>query len=92
MFNVWGLDQERWGFEITQGLYEGVVVQVEDIKLDQIDQGGQVHVDYHVISIPAHMTDTDMAGDGFQTTMNEVINKFLMDAIQDYEQNRNNNT
>lgn len=91
MFNIWGVDEERWGFELTNGIYEGTVIQVDQIHLEQVNEG-QVNMDYHILSMPAHLNESDYKNDNFQTVMNEVINKFLMDAIQDYEQNRNDYT
>lgn len=91
MFNIWGVDEERWGFELTNGMYDGTVVQVDQFNFENAEQG-QVSMDYHILSIPAHLNESDFKTDNFQTVMNDVINKFLMDAVQDYEQNRNNNT
>ena len=91
MFNIWGLDEDRWGFELTDGLFEGVVIQVE--KIDVLEaETGQVVVDYHAVFIPAHLSEDDIKSDNFKNTFDQVINKFLMDAIQDHEQNRNDNT
>ena len=91
MFNIWGVDENQWGFELTDGVYEGAVIQVDQIHLQEVESG-QVNMDYHIISMPAHLNESDFRNDNFQTVMNQVINKFLMDAIQDYEQNRSDYT
>ena len=88
MFSPWAAN-DRWGVEITQGLHQGVVVQIESMELDPVNKG-QVLMDYHVIFTPAHLMEADVQGEAFQATMNEVINQLLMDAVREYEQNRNN--
>ena len=91
MYNIWSVNEKDWGFELTDGLFEGVVIQVENIDVKDAETG-QISIDYHAVFIPAHLSEEDIGSDNFQNVMNQVINKFLMDAIQDHEQNRNNNT
>lgn len=87
MYKAWSVDDKQWGFELTQGPFEGVVVQVEDIKFLNVGETGKVEIDYHVIFMPVHFTESDIKGESFQVAINEVINKFMMDAIRDHEQN-----
>lgn len=88
-FNPWAVE-DRWGFEYTSGPYAGVVIQVADINFDQAAEG-QVTAEYYKIFTPAHLSDSDLNTQAFEAAFQTTINEIVSQAIQDYEQNRNDN-
>ena len=91
MFKPWAVDGDRWGVEITQGPFEGAVIQIENVELSP-KEDGSVEVDYHLLSIPAHLNESEFKNENFNSTMQEIINEILREAVTYYESNRNNDT
>lgn len=91
LYSPWFANKEDWGFEILTGDFLGVVVQVEKVN---VQNSGEVEVDYHVINKPESLTDEELNGDLFKEVFNVVINDILKEAIENFEneQNRNNNS
>lgn len=86
LYTPWFADKE-WGFEFISGEYLGVVVQVAEVKLPE-DSGGEASVDYHVVSRPDHITEEDVQTDMFKSTFELVINDILKEAIDSYENSK----
>lgn len=92
MFRPWSVpEKDTWGIEITQGVFEGTVIQITEVRLID-NSSGNVEMDYHRIHTPAHLSETDFQGDNFSNVMSDIINQILLEAVQEYEQNRNNDT
>ena len=45
--------------ECVDGLFEGVVIQVENIDVKDAETG-QISIDYHAVFIPAHLSEEDI--------------------------------
>ena len=91
LYRPWFAGEKDWGFEIIDGEYSGVVVQVESIEFSKKDDG-TVDLDFHVIKQPESLQELDIKGDLFTKTVELIINDILKEAIDSYEQARNNNT
>ncbi len=89
LYKPWFVGEKDWGFEIVDGEYSGVVVQVESIEFSKKDDGS-VDLDYHVIRQPEDTRDLDLKGDLFTKTVEIIINDILKEAVDHYEQTRNN--
>lgn len=90
MFKPWAVG-DKWGVEITSGLFEGTVIQITEVKLVE-KEDGNVEMDYHRINTPAHLSESDFEGSNFSSVMSSIINQILLEAVQEYEQNRNNDS
>jgi hypothetical protein len=78
--------EEKWGFEIITGEFQGIVIQIEKIEFikDNIDELDMV---YHIINKPQEFEKTTI----FEETLNIVINDILKEAIGHYESSRTDN-
>jgi hypothetical protein len=91
LFKPWFVGEKDWGFEIIDGEYKGVTVQIE--KLDWPDEGkSELALDYHVVHKPEIITDEDVKGDKFKVVIEVIINDILREAIDDLKQTRDNDT
>lgn len=81
---------EDWGFEIIDGEYSGVTVQIKSIEFAAADNG-TVDMDFHIINQPEGV-GIDTKSDLFNNTVEIIINDILKEAIGLYEQTRNNDT
>lgn len=86
LYSPWFADKD-WGFEFISGEFLGVVVQVAEVKLPE-ESGGEASVDYHVIHRPEHLTEEDIQSDLFRSTFELVINDILKEAIESYENSK----
>ena len=86
LYTPWFQDND-WGFEFISGEFLGTVVQITEVKLPD-DSGGEASVDYHVINKPEHVTEEDIKGDLFRTSFELVINDILKEAIDNYENSK----
>ena len=86
LYSPW-FAEDKWGFEFISGDYLGVVVQVEEVKLPE-DSGGEASVDYHIIHRPEHITEEEVQNDLFRSTFELVINDILKEAIDNYENSK----
>lgn len=89
MFRPWAAG-DKWGVELTEGIFDGVVIQIEEVKFLDNSDNGNVEMEYNRIHTPAHLNESDFQSENFSNVMNSVINQILMEAVQHYEQNRNN--
>ena len=91
LFKPWFVGEKDWGFEIIDGEYKGVTVQIE--KLDWPDEGkSELALDYHVVHKPEIITDEDITGDKFKVIIEVIINDILKEAIDDLKQTRDYDT
>ena len=89
LYRPWFVGEKDWGFEIIDGEFSGVIVQVEQLEFSK-NNDGTVDLDYHVIKQPEDDRSIDTSGDMFAKTVELVINDILKEAIDHYEQTRNN--
>ena len=88
LYKPWFVGEADWGFEITDGEFKDVFIQIE--KLDIGDgEASNLKLDYHTIRKPELITDEDLKGQKFQSTIELIINDILREAINHYEQTRN---
>ena len=91
LFKPWFVGEKDWGFEIIDGEYNGVTVQIE--KLDWPDEGSnELALDYHVVHKPELVTDEDIKSDTFKAVVEVIINDILREAINEFKQTGNNDS
>ena len=91
LFKPWFVGEKDWGFEIIDGEFKDVTVQIE--KLDWPDDGkSELALDYHVVHKPEIITDEDVKSDKFKVVIEVIINDILREAIDDLKQTRDNDT
>lgn len=88
LYKPWFAGDKDWGFEIIDGEYSGVVVQIESIDFSSKNDG-TVDLDFHVIN-KEQFPDLDTGSDLFNKNVELIINDILKEAIDHYEQTRNN--
>lgn len=91
LYQPWFVGDKDWGFQIIDGEYSGVVVQVESIEFSKKDDG-TVDLDFHVIKQPESLQELDIKSDLFTQTVELIINDILKEAIEHYEQARDNDS
>ncbi len=91
LFKPWFVGEKDWGFEIIDGEFRNVTVQIE--KLDWPDEGNnELALDYHVVHKPELITDEDIKSDTFKAVIEVIINDILREAIDDLKQTRDNDS
>lgn len=93
LYRPWFVGESSWGFEILEGDFAEVVVQIE--KLDfASDNTSNMDIQYHVIKKPESLSESDTKGDLFKVVFETIINDILREALDTFkdEQDRNNNS
>jgi len=91
LFKPWFVGEKDWGFEIIDGEFKGVTVQIE--KLDWPEEGkNELSLDYHIVHKSELITDEDIKSDKFKVVMDIIINDILREAIDDLKQTRDYDT
>jgi hypothetical protein len=88
LYRTWFAGDKDWGFEVIDGEYSGVVVQIESIEFSKKDDG-TVDLNFHVIN-KDKFPDLDTGSDLFNKNVELIINDIFKEAIDHYEQTRNN--
>ena len=92
LYRPWFVEDKRWGFEITSGDFQGLVVQLENIDVLTEDKTG-LDVKYHVIYKPERLDDSMIKSEMLNQTFDLIINDIIQEAMSiDDEYNRDNNT
>ncbi len=91
LYKPWFVGETDWGFEIVDGEFKDVCIQIEKIDMGEGD-ANDLKLDYHTIRKPELITDEDLKGQKFQSTIELIINDILKEAIYHYEQTRDDNT
>lgn len=91
LYRPWFVGEEDWGFEIVDGEFSGIVVQIESVEFSKETAGG-VDLNFHVIKQPEDDREIDVKGDMFTRTVELIINDILREAIENYEQTGANNS
>tara|TARA_S200002703_G_C3583812_1_gene179299 strand:+ start:121 stop:432 length:312 start_codon:yes stop_codon:yes gene_type:complete len=92
LYKPWFADKERWGFEVLSGDFQGVIIQLEELKFEQVEQKSAIGINYHVIHKPEIIPKEDMKNNNFQSLIDTVVNDILNEAMENYEQHRINDT
>ena len=94
LYKPWFIKDKEWGFEIIEGEYSGVVVQVEDVKFKEetSDDNSNLSVEYHIISKPEIVSDESVKSDLFDALFQTIISDIVSEAIENYDNDRNNNS
>lgn len=90
LYKPWFANDKDWGFEVLDGEYSGVVVQIESIEFSEKNDG-TVDLNFHVIN-KEQFPDLDTGSDLFNKNVELIINDILKEAISHYEQVRSNNS
>lgn len=94
-FAKWGKDESDWGFEVIDGEFSGVVVQVTkmDMREETKEDPSNLVVEYHIIGKPEHL-DYDLKKNNlFNNLFQVIINDIVKEAVESYEHiDRDNNS
>lgn len=90
LYKPW-VEGEHWGVEIIDGEFSGVVIEIQKLDIKE-DSSGELSVDYHVIHKPELLEENLEQSDLFKNTLEIIVNDILKEAIDSYEQARNDNT
>ena len=91
LFKPWFVGED-WGFEIIDGEYKEVCIQIEKIEFDETADGN-LKLDYHTVRKPELITDEELTGPKFQAIIEVIINDILREAINEFDnKTRNNNS
>ncbi|MFZ9611071.1 MAG: hypothetical protein ACO294_10255 [Methylococcales bacterium] len=91
LFKPWFVGEKDWGFEIIDGEFKEVTVQIEKLEFPAEDSP-ELQLDYHVVHKPDHISDEDIKGDMFKAVMEAIINDILREAIDIHKQARDDDT
>lgn len=91
LYKPWFAGEKDWGFEIIDGEFSGVIVQVESLEFSDKNDSS-VDLNFHVIMKPENMEEISVKGDLFNNTVELIINDILKEAIDHYEQTRSNDS
>jgi len=78
IFKPWAVGDD-WGVEIIKGFYEGVTIQITDLKMSEEDGG--IVLDFHTINKPDHINEDFSNDTQFEVVMSDIINDILKSAI-----------
>lgn len=84
LYKPWFAGEKKWGFEITEGMFNNVVVEIESIEFAE-DTANEVELNYHVISKP-ELVSTNLSDDPvFKSQVELIINDILHEAIETFK-------
>ena len=90
LFKPWFVGED-WGFEIIDGEFKDVTLQITKFEFKESNDGN-VDLEYHVVRKPEILTDEDLKNPEFQAVVEVIINDILKEAIDHYEQTRNDDS
>ena len=90
LFKPWFVGDD-WGFEIVDGEFKEVTLQITKFEFKE-SSDGNVDLEYHVVRKPEILTDEDLKKPEFQAVVEVIINDILKEAIDHYEQTRNDDS
>jgi hypothetical protein len=91
LYRPWFVGEKDWGFEIIDGEYTDVVVQIEAIEFSKENEGS-VDLNYHLVRKPEHLQELSSSDEMFNKTVEIIINDILREAVDSYEQIRSNDS
>lgn len=94
LYRPWFLENDKWGFEIISGDYQGVVIQIEKIAFKD-DNGNpeepNLDVEYNIINKPELLKDEDLKTEMFKSTFEMIVSDIITEAIQNFENAKDRN-
>ena len=93
LYKPWFVGDTEWGFEIIDGMYSDVVIQIESLDFAS-ETSGEVELNFHVIKKP-DIFDDDLSKDPvFKSQVELILNDILLEATEIYkdEPHRDSNT
>lgn len=93
LYKPWFKDND-WGFEVIDGEYNGVVVQVTDLqfKEETSEDNSNLSVEYHVINKPEIISEESVKSDLFNALFQTIITDLVSEAIENYANNRDDDS
>lgn len=90
LYTPW-FNNEDWGFEVIDGEFSGVVVQVSEVnfKEEVQEDDSNLSVNYHIISKPEIITEEQVKGDLFNALFQTIITDIVKEAVESYEHDNN---
>lgn len=82
-YSIWSSEpgaEDKWGFRIEEGKYEGVYVKINDVIMKEDDT--TVTVDFDAISANKEHPEEFSTSEEFQAVFSLIINKILEEAIK----------
>lgn len=94
LYKPWFSKDKDWGFEVIDGEYSGVVVQVTDLQLKEetSEDNSNLSVEYHVISKPEIISEESVKSDLFNALFQTIITDLVSEAIENYANNRDDDS
>ena len=94
LYKPWFSKDKDWGFEVIDGEYSGVVVQVTDLqfKEETSEDNSNLSVEYHVISKPEIISEESVKSDLFNALFQTIITDLVSEAIENYANNRDDDS
>lgn len=94
LYKPWFSKDKDWGFEVIDGEYSGVVVQVTDLqfKEETSEDNSNLSVEYHVISKPEIISEESVKSDLFNSLFQTIITDLVSEAIENYANNRDDDS
>jgi len=91
LYTPW-FNNSDWGFEVIDGEFSGVVVQVAELELKEEteEDPSNLLANYHVISKPQIITDEQLKSDLFSALFQTIITDIVKEAIESYDQTTSN--
>lgn len=82
-----------WGFEVIDGEFSGVVVQVTDLQLkdETAEDDSNLSVNYHIINKPEIVTEEQVKSDLFNALFQTIITDIVKEAVEAYDSDNNRN-
>ena len=93
LYKPWFSKDEDWGFEVIDGEYSGVVVQVTDLQFkNEPTESDNLSVEYHIIHKPEIVSEESVKSDLFNTLFQTIITDLVSEAIENYANNRDDDS
>lgn len=84
LYKPWFVGEKDWGFEIVDGEFAGVCIQIEKLEFAETSDG-TVKLEYHVVRQPESIdAESPEVKDNpvFTTLIETIINDILREAIE----------
>ena len=84
-------NKDDWGFEIIDGEFSGVVVQVTEVNFKEETQedNSNLSVNYHIINKPEIISEELVKGDMFDALFQTIITDIVKEALEAYDSDNN---
>jgi hypothetical protein len=85
LYKPWFKDSD-WGFEVIDGEFSSVVVQVAKLQLkdETPEDPSNLSVEYHVIHKPEIITEEQVKSDLFTNLLETIVLDIVKEAVENY--------